>query len=58
MTNLHPVHALQANLETARLKAVETLAAKAGALAPDGLRELALIHAALRLFGKKSKRMA
>jgi hypothetical protein len=47
MTNLHPVHALQANLEAARLKLVETLAAKGGPLTPDALRELAIIHAAL-----------
>jgi hypothetical protein len=47
MTNAHPVHALQANLEAARLKVVETLAAKGGPLIPDALRELALIHAAL-----------
>ena len=47
MTNLHPVHALLANLEAARLKVVETLAANEGPLTPDALRELAIIHAAL-----------
>lgn len=47
MTKLHPVHDLQANLEAARLKAVETLAGKEGSPAPDALRELATIHAAL-----------
>jgi hypothetical protein len=43
----HPVHDLQANLEAARLKAVETLAGKETPPAPDALRELATIHAAL-----------
>jgi hypothetical protein len=47
MTNRHPVHDLQANLEAARLKVVETLAAKEDPPAPDALRELATIHAAL-----------
>ena len=47
MTNLHPVHTLQANLEAAHFKAVETLAAKEGPFTPDALRELAIIHAAL-----------
>jgi hypothetical protein len=47
MTKLHPVHDLQAN-QAARLKAVETLAGKEGGLpAPDALRELATIQAAL-----------
>jgi hypothetical protein len=43
----HPVYVLRANLETARLKALETLAAKEGALSPDTLRELAALQAAL-----------
>jgi len=47
MTKLHPVHVLQANLEAARLKAVETLAGEEAPPAPDALRELATIHAAL-----------
>jgi hypothetical protein len=47
MTKRHPVHDLQANLEAARLKVIETLAAKDGPPAPDALRELATIHAAL-----------
>jgi hypothetical protein len=41
------VHVLQANLEAARLKIVETLAAKGGPPTPDALGELATIHAAL-----------
>ena len=47
MTKLHPVHVLQANLEAARLKLIETLAAREGIPNPDALRELATIHAAL-----------
>jgi hypothetical protein len=47
MTKRRPVHDLQANLEAARLKVIETLAAKDGPPAPDALRELATIHAAL-----------
>jgi hypothetical protein len=47
MTKLHPVHVLQASLEAARLKLVETLAAREGLPNPDALRELATIHAAL-----------
>jgi hypothetical protein len=47
MITRHPVHALQANLEAACLKFVETLAAKEGPPTPDELRELATIHAAL-----------
>ena len=43
----HPVHALRANLEAARLKAVEALAAKENAIPPDALRELATLQAAL-----------
>jgi len=44
----HPVHILlRVNLENARLKAVETLAAAKGALTPDALQELATIQAAL-----------
>ena len=47
MTNPHPVHTLRANLETARLKAVETLAATEGTFSADALRELATLQAAL-----------
>ena len=47
MTKLHPVHVLQANLEAARLKVIETLAAREDAPTPDALRELATVHAAL-----------
>ena len=36
-----------ANLEAARLKLIETLAAREGIPNPDALRELATIHAAL-----------
>lgn len=43
----HPIHALRANLETARLKAVETLAAKESAISPEALRDLATLQAAL-----------
>ncbi|MGO4677977.1 hypothetical protein AB4Z40_34440 [Bosea sp. 2YAB26] len=47
MTKLHPVHDLQANLEAARLKFIETLAGKVSPPTPDALRELAAIHMAL-----------
>ena len=47
MANPHPVYALQANLETSRLKAVEALAARDGAVSPDALEELAALQAAL-----------
>ena len=47
MTKLHPVHVLKSKLEAARLKVVKTLAAKEGLPAPDALRELATIQAAL-----------
>lgn len=43
----HPIHTLRTNLEAARLKAVETLAAKENAISPDALRELATLQAAL-----------
>ena len=43
----HPVHALRANLETARLKAVETLAAREDAIPHDDLKDLATLQAAL-----------
>ncbi len=47
MTELHPVHALKGKLETARLEAIEALAAKDVAPSPDALRDLATIQAAL-----------
>jgi hypothetical protein len=47
MSKPHAVHALRANLEAARLKAVETLAGKEGAVAPDALRDLATLQSAL-----------
>jgi hypothetical protein len=43
----HPVYVLQANLETARLKAVEILAASDGVGSPEAIRELAALQAAL-----------
>ena len=46
MPTRHPVHALCANLEAARLESVEAMAA-AGAPSPDALRELATLQAAL-----------
>ena len=42
----HPVHTLRANLETERLARVEKLAADS-TLAPDALRDLATVQAAL-----------
>jgi hypothetical protein len=47
VTKPHPIHTLRANLETARLKAIETLAATEGKFSPDALRELAILQAAL-----------
>ena len=47
MTKPQPVHTLRANLETARHKVVETLAATEGKYSPDALRELAILQAAL-----------
>lgn len=47
MTKPHPVNALRANLETARLKAVEALAAREGAFSTDALQELATLQGAL-----------
>lgn len=47
VTKHHPVHALRANLEAARLKAVETLAEKENAISPDALKDLATLQAAL-----------
>jgi hypothetical protein len=47
MATDHPVHALRANLEQARLKAVETLAATKGAVSANSLQELVAIQVAL-----------
>ncbi|MGO9391114.1 hypothetical protein [Rhodoblastus sp.] len=47
MTEQHPIHALEGNLESARLAAIEALAAKEVAISPDALRDLATIQAAL-----------
>jgi hypothetical protein len=47
MTKPHPAPTLEKNLETARLKAIEELASKGGALSPESVRDLAAIQAAL-----------
>jgi hypothetical protein len=47
VANAHPVHNLRANLESARLKAVQALAATDGAVSSEALRELCIIQAAL-----------
>jgi phosphoribosylformylglycinamidine (FGAM) synthase-like amidotransferase family enzyme len=47
MATHHPVHALRSALETARLKAIEELAAKGGISSSDALRELAALQIAL-----------
>jgi hypothetical protein len=43
----NPIHVLRRNLEAARLKAVETLAAAGGSPSPDALRELATLQTVL-----------
>ena len=55
MTKLHPVHILQANLEAARLRLIETLAAREGISNADALRELATIRAALSAVQEESE---
>jgi len=57
MTDLHPIHSLEASLETARLKAIEDLVSKELAskdpaskdvgISPEALRDLAVIQSAL-----------
>ena len=47
MAKQHPVHVLRANLEAARLKAVEALAAANLPYAPDALHQLASLQASL-----------
>jgi hypothetical protein len=47
VTKPHPVHTLRASLETARLKAIKTMAATEGKFSPDALQELAILQAAL-----------
>ena len=47
MAKQHPVHALRENLEAARVKAVEALAAKNVPYPPDALQQLASLQAAL-----------
>lgn len=47
MTSSSPVHDLRKRLETARLSAIEDLAAKGGPLPADALQQIALLHAVL-----------
>jgi len=47
MANHHPVHRLRANLEAARLKAIDELAATDGAFHPDALQAIATLQMAL-----------
>jgi hypothetical protein len=47
MSTLHPVHTLEASLETARLNAVQGLASKDVALSSAAVRDLAAIQSAL-----------
>ena len=47
MAQQHPVHALRANLEAARLKAVEALAAAKAPYSPEALHQLASLQASL-----------
>jgi hypothetical protein len=47
MPNSSPVHDLRERLETARLSAIEELAAKGGALPTDALEKIALLHSVL-----------
>ncbi len=47
MTNSSPVHDLRKRLETARLSAIEELAAKGGPLPADALEKIAVLHSAL-----------
>jgi hypothetical protein len=47
MAKENPVHALRANLEIARLKAIEELAATNIPYSPDALHRLASLQAAL-----------
>jgi hypothetical protein len=57
MAKQHPVHALRANLEAARVKAVEELAATNGPYPPDALQQLASQsrHMAQRWDGARAK---
>ncbi|MGA3063716.1 MAG: hypothetical protein ABSD90_10885 [Methylocystis sp.] len=47
MTSSSPVHDLRERLETARLSAIEELAAKSGPLPADALQKIALLHSVL-----------
>lgn len=47
MPKQHPVRVLRANLEAARVKAVEALAATDGPYSPDALHQLASLQAVL-----------
>ena len=58
MTKLHPVHVLQANLEAARLKLIETLAAREGIPIQMHYGNLRQSTRPCLLFGKKSRRIA
>jgi hypothetical protein len=47
LTDKEPIHHLLAKLETARLQAIEELAAAGGEPAADSLKRIAYLHAAL-----------
>lgn len=47
VTNSAPIHTLRERLETARMQAIEELAAKGGPLPADALQKIALLHSAL-----------
>jgi hypothetical protein len=48
MTEYAPIHELRAELEAARLQAVEELASNVGALPADALQKLAVLQTALK----------
>lgn len=43
----HPIHDLKSQLETARAKALDALAANGSVVSPNDLKDIALIQAAL-----------
>lgn len=47
MTDRQPIHDLRAKLETARLRAIEELAAAGGEPDADSLKRITYLHAAL-----------
>jgi len=47
MSEKLPIHSLAANLESERLKEIQTLAAKGGTPSADALQRLAFLQAAL-----------